>query len=150
KAAPILFGIALLCAGQSSTLTGTLAGQIVMEGYLHLRIAPWLRRLATRLIALTPAVLVIAFAGEGATQQLLVLSQVILSLQLSFAVIPLIHFTSNRRNMGFFATPWWGQGLAWVTAVVIVGLNTKLVFDKIGDWVALASGSGIAIGPLPL
>src|SRR4029079_13354132 len=88
--APTLFGIALLSAGQSSTLTGTLAGQIVMEGYLHLRIAPWLRRMTTRLIALTPAVLVIFFVGEDSTQQLLVLSQVILSLQLSFAVIPLI------------------------------------------------------------
>ena len=117
-AAPILFGIALLCAGQSSTVTGTLAGQIVMEGYLHLRIAPWLRRLATRLIALTPAVLVIYLAGEGSTQHLLVLSQVILSLQLSFAVIPLIHFTSNRRNMGAFATPLWAQGLAWMTAAI--------------------------------
>ncbi len=105
KAAPILFGIALLCAGQSSTLTGTLAGQIVMEGYLSLRMAPWLRRLITRLIALVPAVVVIAIAGEDATQRLLILSQVILSLQLSFAVIPLIHFTSNRRNMGEFATP---------------------------------------------
>src|SRR5262249_5365082 len=105
KAAPILFGVALLCAGQSSTLTGTLAGQIVMEGYLHLKIAPWLRRLVTRLVALLPAVVVIATAGEGATQHLLVLSQVILSLQLSFAVIPLIHFTSNRKNMGVFATP---------------------------------------------
>ena len=113
RRAPILFGIALLCAGQSSTLTGTLAGQIVMEGYLHLRIAPWLRRLMTRLIALMPAVVVIALAGERSTQQLLILSQVILSLQLSFAVIPLIHFTSNRRNMGAFATPWWGQVLAW-------------------------------------
>src|SRR5262249_8876824 len=108
-AAPILFGVALLCAGQSSTLTGTLAGQIVMEGYLHLRIAPWLRRLVTRLLALVPAVVVIAVAGERSTQELLVLSQVILSLQLSFAVVPLIHFTSNRRNMGAFATPWWGQ-----------------------------------------
>ena len=112
--APILFGIALLCAGQSSTLTGTLAGQIVMEGYLHLRIAPWLRRLITRMLALMPAVVVISLTGEGSTQQLLVLSQVILSLQLSFAVIPLIHFTSNRRNMGEFATPVVGEdpGLA--------------------------------------
>ena len=116
KAAPILFGVALLCAGQSSTLTGTLAGQIVMEGFLHLRIAPWLRRLITRSLALVPAVLVISLTGEQSTQQLLVLSQVILSLQLSFAVIPLIHFTSNRRNMGSFATPWWGQALAWVVA----------------------------------
>ncbi len=113
KGAPILFAIALLCAGQSSTLTGTLAGQIVMEGYLHLRLAPWLRRLITRLIALVPAVVVISLAGEQATQRLLILSQVILSLQLSFAVIPLIHFTSNRKNMGPFATPWWGQVLAW-------------------------------------
>src|SRR5208282_3092581 len=105
-AAPILFGIALLCAGQSSTLTGTLAGQIVMEGYLHLRIAPWLRRLITRLLALVPAVLVISMVGEDSTGGLIILSQVILSLQLSFAVIPLIHFTSNRQNMGDFATPW--------------------------------------------
>ena len=148
--APILFGIALLCAGQSSTLTGTLAGQIVMEGYLHLRLAPWLRRLITRMIALVPAVVVIYLMGEGATQQLLVLSQVVLSLQLSFAVIPLIHFTSNRRNMGPFATPLWGQALAWLTAAIIVALNGKLVFDKIAEWVALASDSGQRLGPLPL
>jgi Mn2+/Fe2+ NRAMP family transporter len=99
-AAPILFGVALLCAGQSSTLTGTLAGQIIMEGYLDLKIAPWLRRMITRSVALVPAVLTIVLVGEHATQHLLVLSQVILSLQLAFAVIPLIHFTSNRRNMG--------------------------------------------------
>src|SRR5271165_5316640 len=128
--APILFAIALLCAGQSSTLTGTLAGQIVMEGYLHLRLAPWLRRLITRLVALIPAVVVISLTGEHATQRLLILSQVILSLQLSFAVIPLIHFTSNRRNMGEFATPWWGKLLAWSTATIIVGLNGKLVLDQ--------------------
>ena len=150
KAAPILFGIALLCAGQSSTLTGTLAGQIVMEGYLHIRIAPWLRRLVTRVAALIPAVLVISYVGEGSTQQLLVLSQVILSLQLSFAVIPLIHFTSNRRNMGEFATPLWGQCLAWVTAAIIVVLNAKLVLDKIGEWVSLAADSGTKLGPVPL
>jgi manganese transport protein len=148
-AAPILFGVALLCAGQGSTLTGTLAGQIVMEGHLHLRVAPWLRRLATRLIALVPAVLVIYFAGEGATQELLVLSQVILSLQLSFAVIPLIHFTSNRRNMGMFATPGWAQALAWAAAAVIVGLNVELVLDKVDEWVALAAASGRSFGPLP-
>jgi manganese transport protein len=149
SAAPILFGIALLCAGQSSTLTGTLAGQIVMEGYLHLRIAPWLRRLATRLIALTPAVLVIYLAGEGSTQQLLILSQVILSLQLSFAVIPLIHFTSNRRNMGEFVTPRWAQGLAWLTAAIIVALNGKLVLGQIGEWVTAVSASGRWLGPIP-
>ncbi|MBY0396424.1 MAG: Nramp family divalent metal transporter, partial [Thermoleophilia bacterium] len=147
-AAPVLFAVALLCAGQSSTLTGTLAGQIVMEGYLHLRIAPWLRRLITRMLALVPAVIVISTVGEGATQQLLVLSQVILSLQLSFAVIPLIHFTSNRRNMGVFATPRWGQALAWISAAIIVALNGKLVLDKAAEWVDAASASGFAIGPL--
>ena len=149
-AAPILFGIALLCAGQSSTLTGTLAGQIIMEGYLDLKIAPWLRRMITRALALIPAVLTIALVGERSTQQLLVLSQVVLSLQLAFAVIPLIHFTSNRRNMGSFATPWWGQVLAWSAASIIVGLNAKLVSDKIGEWVKLAAASGRTIGPVPL
>jgi manganese transport protein len=149
-AAPILFGIALLCAGQSSTLTGTLAGQIVMEGYLDLKIAPWLRRLITRMLALVPAVLVIALAGESSTQSLLVLSQVILSLQLSFAVIPLIHFTSNRRNMGVFATPWWGQVIAWVVAAIIVALNGELVVDQIREWVEAARASGIQLGPIPL
>ena len=150
SAAPILFGVALLCAGQSSTLTGTLAGQIIMEGYLDLKIAPWARRLVTRSLALVPAVLTIALVGEQSTQQLLILSQVVLSLQLSFAVIPLIHFTSNRRNMGEFATPWWGQALAWASASIIVALNGKLVYDKIGDWVTLAAESGRSIGPVPL
>src|SRR3954467_12656262 len=150
SAAPILFGVALLFAGQSSTLTGTLAGQIVMEGYLNLHIAPWLRRLVTRLIALVPAVVVISLTGEGSTQQLLVLSQVILSLQLSFAVIPLIHFTSNRRNMGPFATPWWGQVVAWLVGAIIVVLNGKLVFDQVVSWVELAGESGLGVGPMPL
>lgn len=150
KGAPILFAVALLCAGQSSTLTGTLAGQIVMEGYLHMRLAPWLRRLITRLIALIPAVVVISLAGEQSTQRLLILSQVILSLQLSFAVIPLIHFTSNRRNMGSFVTPWWGQLLAWSAAVVIVALNGKLVLDQVGEWVAWASGLTMRFGPIPV
>ncbi len=149
SAAPILFAVALLCAGQSSTLTGTLAGQIVMEGYLHLRIAPWLRRLITRMLALVPAVVVISIVGDGATQQLLVLSQVILSLQLSFAVIPLIHFTSNRKNMGVFATPVWAQVLAWLTAVIIVGLNGKLVIDQADEWVTMAGDSGLYFGPIP-
>jgi manganese transport protein len=150
SAAPILFGVALLAAGQSSTLTGTLAGQIVMEGYLNLRIAPWLRRLATRSLALIPAVIVLAIAGEGSTQELLVLSQVILSLQLSFAVIPLIHFTSNRRNMGEFATPRWAQALAWIVAAIIVGLNGKLVFDSAVEWVGLARESGVSWVGVPL
>ena len=115
-----------------------------MEGYLHLRIAPWLRRLMTRLLALIPAVVVIALAGEQSTQGLLILSQVILSLQLSFAVIPLIHFTSNRRNMGEFATPWWGQVLAWTTAAIIVALNGKLVVDQIDEWIDDGGGVGAA------
>jgi len=149
SAAPVLFAVALLCAGQSSTLTGTLAGQIVMEGYLRLRIAPWMRRLVTRLVALVPAVVVIALTGEGSTQQLLVLSQVVLSLQLSFAVVPLIHFTSNRRNMGSFATPAWGQALAWASASVIVGLNGWLVLGKAAEWVSAARASGRSIGPVP-
>ena len=149
RAAPILFGIALLCAGQSSTITGTLAGQIIMEGYLHLRIAPWLRRLVTRMLALIPAVVVIALAGDSSTQGLIVLSQVILSLQLSFAVIPLIHFTSSRKNMGSFATPWWGQILAWLTAGIIVALNAKLVLQTVRDWVEMAAESGSRIGPVP-
>jgi manganese transport protein len=148
--APILFGVALLCAGQSSTLTGTLAGQIIMEGYLDLRIAPWLRRLITRTIALAPAVLTITLVGEDRMQQLLVLSQVVLSLQLAFAVIPLIHFTSNKRNMGVFATHWFVQILAWITAAVIVGLNAMLVVEKIGEAVKWAYASGRSFGPIGL
>jgi manganese transport protein len=148
--APILFGVALLCAGQSSTLTGTLAGQIIMEGYLDLKLAPWLRRLITRSLALVPAVLTIVLVGEHAMQHLLVLSQVVLSLQLSFAVIPLIHFTSDRRNMGEFATPIWGRVLAWTSALIIVGLNANLVWDKINEWVAMAAESGRMVGPIPL
>jgi len=147
-AAPLLFGIALLLAGQSSTLTGTLAGQIVMEGYLRLRVDPWLRRLTTRLIALVPAVVVIALAGESSTQRLLVLSQVVLSLQLSFAVIPLIHFTSDRRNMGEFANPMWVRVLGWLTAAIIVGLNAWLVIDNVRDWVTAAGGSWLVAAPL--
>jgi len=147
--APYLFGIALLCAGQSSTLTGTLAGQIVMEGYLDIRVAPWLRRLATRMLALAPAVAIIAINGERSTQQLLVLSQVVLSLQLSFAVIPLIHFTSNRANMGTFATPKWAQVLAWIVAAIIVALNVKLVLANLDEWVTSARTSGRMLGPLP-
>ena len=104
----------------------------------------------TRLLALIPAVLVISLAGDRSTQGLIILSQVILSLQLSFAVIPLIHFTSNRRNMGVFATPLWGRVLAWTTAAVIVALNGKLVLDQIGEWVDLASTSARYLGPIPL
>src|SRR4029077_14415643 len=103
-----------------STLTGTLAGQIVMEGFLNIRLRPWLRRLITRLIAIIPAVLTAAFFGATGTARLLLLSQVILSMQLSFAVIPLVLFTSDRRKMGEFVSPRWLQSLAWITATVIV------------------------------
>jgi len=133
--APLLFAIALIAAGQSSTLTGTLSGQIVMEGYLNLRIQPWLRRLITRMIAIIPAFLVIYFFGEGATGELLILSQVMLSLQLGFAVIPLIHLTSDKRQMGKFANKMWVKICAWLVAVVIVGLNAKLVFETVKGWI---------------
>lgn len=136
--ASILFGIALVAAGQSSTITGTLAGQIVMEGYLNLRIAPWLRRLITRVIAIIPAYIVILIYGESETGELLVFSQVILSLQLGFAVIPLIHFTSDKKTMGIFVIRPWMKISAWVIAAIIVSLNVKLVFQEITDWLANA------------
>lgn len=138
--APLLFGIALVAAGQSSTITGTLAGQIVMEGYLNLRISPWLRRLITRLIAIIPAYLVIILYGESKTGALLVLSQVVLSLQLGFAIIPLIHFTSDKGKMGAFANKMWVKLLAWAIAIIIVGLNVKLVIQEIEGWL-VDSGS---------
>ncbi|MGB8956722.1 MAG: Nramp family divalent metal transporter [Tumebacillaceae bacterium] len=128
-AASILFGVALLASGQNSTLTGTLAGQIVMEGFLNFRLKPWLRRLITRLIAIIPAVIVTALYGAKGTADLLILSQVILSLQLSFAVVPLVQFTSDKRKMGEFANPLWLKILAWTVAVVIMGLNTYLLFQ---------------------
>jgi manganese transport protein len=127
--ASTLFALALLASGQNSTLTGTLAGQIVMEGFLHIRLAPWLRRLITRLIAIVPAVCVIGFFGEGKTTDLLIWSQVILSMQLSFAVIPLLLFTNSKVKMGSFANPLWIKLLAWTTAAIIVVLNVKLLFD---------------------
>jgi len=138
--APFAFAVALLASGQSSTITGTLAGQIVMEGYLNLRIRPWLRRLLTRLLAVIPAIAVILAFGEGSTGRLLVLSQVILSLQLPFAVIPLIHFVADRRRMGKLAIAPWVQVLAWIVAGVIVALNVKLVWDEITAW--LSGGGG--------
>jgi manganese transport protein len=132
--APTLFAIALIAAGQSSTITGTLAGQIVMEGYLNLRISPWVRRLVTRLIAVLPAVITISYFGEDKLGELLILSQVILSLQLGFAVIPLIHFTSSKGLMGMFANSIWVKVLAWVSAVIIVGLNIKLVGEEVATF----------------
>ena len=127
-AASMLFGIALLASGQSSTLTSTMAGQIVMEGFLHIRLKPWLRRLLTRLVAIVPALLTIVFLGEGSTSNLLILSQVVLSLQLSFAVIPLVKFTSDHRLMKEFVNPQWLTYLARSIAVTIVVLNAWLLF----------------------
>jgi len=134
QAAPIAFGLALLAAGQSSTLTGTLAGQIVMEGFVQIRLRPYLRRLITRAIALLPAVVVIAISGDQGTYKLLILSQVILSLQLPFAIVPLVHFTSDKLKMGSFASQWWVKVLAWITSVIIMALNGKLVYDQIMEW----------------
>ena len=138
SAASAAFAIALLCSGQSSTLTGTLAGQIVMEGFLNFRMRPWLRWLVTRSLAIVPAALTIYFAGDASTYHLLLLSQVILSMQLPFAVIPLIHFTSDRRRMGDFANQLWVTILAWITAAIIVSLNVWLVTQAVAGWVAAA------------
>ena len=133
--APTLFAIALIASGQSSTITGTLAGQIVMEGHLNLRIEPWLRRLITRLLAIIPALFTILYFGEGALGELLVLSQVVLSLQLGFAIIPLIHFNSDKKLMNEYAIKTWVKVLAWLSALIIVGLNVKLVFEEVIAWI---------------
>ena len=125
--ASFLFALALLCSGQNSTLTGTLAGQIVMEGFLNFRIAPWLRRLITRSVAIIPAIIAVAWYGEHGTARLLIFSQVILSLQLSFAVFPLVQFTSDRKKMGEFANPGWLKLLAWLVAGIIAVLNAYLL-----------------------
>ena len=127
--APTLFAVALLCCGLNSTITATLSGQIVMEGFLQFRIAPWLRRLVTRVIAILPAVVVTIYAGEKATGQLLILSQVVLSLQLPFAVVPLVLFTASRTKMGPYVAPRWLTLLAAAIAAAIIVLNAKLVFD---------------------
>ena len=127
NAASGVFALALLASGQNSTLTGTLAGQIVMEGFLRMRAKPWVRRLITRLVALVPAVVVTAIAGERGTAQLLIFSQVVLSMQLSFAVFPLVMFTSDRKLMGEFVNPPWIKALSWATALLIAGLNIWLL-----------------------
>ena len=127
-AASVLFAIALLCSGQNATLTGTLAGQIVMEGFIDLRLRPWLRRLITRAVAIVPAIIVVLLYGERGTGPLLILSQVVLSLQLPFAVFPLVLFTSDPKKMGVFVNPWWMTALAWVVAVTIAGLNIWLLY----------------------
>jgi len=127
--ASALFAVALLASGQNSTLTGTLAGQIVMEGFLNFRITPWLRRLITRLIAIIPAVFIIGIFGEGKTTELLVASQVVLSMQLGFAVWPLMRFTGEKAKMGEFANRLWVKILGWTAAGIIIVLNVKLLFD---------------------
>ena len=135
-AASGVFALALLASGQNSTLTGTLAGQIVMEGFLNIRMRPWLRRLVTRAIAIVPAAVTAILYGERGTAQLLILSQVILSLQLSFAVFPLVMFTSDKAKMGPFANPGWLKALAWLVAVLIAVLNTWLLVQTVRDWMA--------------
>jgi manganese transport protein len=145
KTASIAFGIALLAAGQSSTLTGTLAGQIVMEGFVKIRLRPYLRRLLTRSIALIPAVVVISISGNEGTYKLLILSQVILSLQLPFAIIPLVHFTSDRFKMGSFVNKLWVKILAWITSTIIISLNIKLVYDQLKDWIEGGTPAAISI-----
>jgi manganese transport protein len=131
-----VFALALLASGQNSTLTGTLAGQIVMEGFLNIRIRPWLRRLITRAIAIVPAAIVAILYGESGTAKLLIFSQVVLSLQLSFAVFPLVMFTSDRTKMGPFANPAWLKALAYLVATVIAGLNAWLLVQTVRGWLA--------------
>ncbi|MGD0736901.1 MAG: Nramp family divalent metal transporter [Terracidiphilus sp.] len=121
--ASTIFAIALLASGQNSSITGTLAGQVVMEGFIHLKVSPWLRRMITRTLAIIPTIIVVAITGERGTEKLLLLSQVILSLQLSFAVVPLVIFTGSRKKMGEFVNGPWLQGLSWLTAALIAGLN---------------------------
>jgi manganese transport protein len=127
--ASTVFAVALLASGQNSTLTGTLAGQIVMEGFVNIRLRPWLRRLITRALAIIPAVCVIGFFGESKTTQLLVASQVVLSMQLGFAVWPLMRFTNEKAKMGEFANALWLRILGWTTTAIIIVLNLKLLFD---------------------
>jgi manganese transport protein len=128
-AASTLFALALLASGQNSTITATLAGQIVMEGFLRLRLAPWLRRAVTRLLAIVPVLVVTWLYGESGTAQLLVLSQVVLSLQLPFAVVPLVRFTTDRTKMGELVAPRWVATLAWIVTAIIITLNMKLLYD---------------------
>lgn len=136
--APTFFAIALIAAGQSSTLTGTLAGQIVMEGHLNLRIQPWVRRLITRMLAIVPALFTVIYFGESGTGKLLVLSQVVLSLQLGFAIIPLIHFVSSKKLMNGFHIKWPLRIASWFITIIIVALNGKLVYDEITGWLTTA------------
>lgn len=149
--APVLFAIALIAAGQSSTITGTLAGQIIMEGYLSLRINPILRRLITRMVAIVPALIVILIYGEDNVDSLLILSQVILSLQLGFAIIPLIHFTSDKKTMGRFSIPVITKVAAWVIATILISLNVRMLWYEAGKIFESGSVTGeilVIIGAL--
>ncbi|MCI1944193.1 Nramp family divalent metal transporter [Clostridium luticellarii] len=134
--APILFGVALIAAGQSSTVTGTYAGQIVMEGFIHLRVQPWVRRLITRILAIIPSILTIMYFGDSATGELLIISQVILSLQLAFALIPLIHFVSSKNLMKDFVISKKSQILAWLLSTLIIYLNVRLVIETLTEWMS--------------
>ena len=145
RAASIAFGLALLAAGQSSTLTGTLAGQIVMEGFVQLKLRPFMRRLITRVIALVPAVVIISISGDHGTYKLLILSQVILSLQLPFAIVPLVNFTSDKLKMGAFVNRLWVKVLAWITSIIIIILNAKLVYDQIIEWIRSGTPTIVSI-----
>ncbi len=149
SSASILFAVALLASGQNSTLTGTLAGQVVMEGFLNIRITPWLRRLITRALAILPAVLVIGIFGESKTTQLLIASQVVLSMQLGFAVCPLLRFTGEKAKMGEFANKLWLKILGWTTAAVIIALNVKLLLDTFLPTSVLAAFYGLIGLPTP-
>lgn len=150
KLAPILFAVALIAAGQSSTITGTLAGQIVMEGYLNLRIQPWLRRILTRIIAIVPALITIGISGEHVTGDLLILSQVILSMQLGFAVVPLIHYVSDKEKMKDFAIGPVTKTAAWISAAIIIILNVKLVVETLNNWMNSSSSAVLPLVVLPL
>jgi manganese transport protein len=150
KIAPIAFAIALIASGQSSTLTGTISGQIVMEGFLNIKMRPWLRRMLTRGIALVPAVIVIAIAGDAGTYRLLILSQVVLSLQLPFAIIPLIHFTSDKKKMGTFTNNLLIKIAVWCVAAIIVALNMKLVFDELMAWGSTSPWVWVVLVPIVL
>jgi manganese transport protein len=134
--ASTLFALALLASGQNSTLTGTLAGQIVMEGFLNFRMRPWLRRLITRSLAIVPAVVAVAIYGDRGTGALLILSQVVLSLQLPFAIVPLVMFTGDRKRMGRYVAPRWMQALAWPVCIIIAGLNAWLLVQMVRGWLS--------------
>ncbi|HXI71970.1 MAG TPA: Nramp family divalent metal transporter [Verrucomicrobiae bacterium] len=147
--ASILFAVALLASGQNATLTGTLAGQIVMEGFINIRLRPWLRRLITRLIAVIPAVIVIGYFGESKTTDLLIASQVVLSMQLGFAIWPLMRFTGEKTKMGEFVNPLWIKILGWSIAAIIIVLNVKLLFDTFMPASVLKAFYGLLGLPAP-